>query len=254
MGSFRGLYSVWVILSMAVCFLIYIIPQILCIPFTKAHFLALRINYLWGWTFFRLALIPVKIEWRFDLNQYPRFILCANHFSYLDIPALGMFPKPFKFVGKSQLNKIPLFGLMYNYIHITVNRSSYRSRAESLAKARNAIQQGFNLGFFPEGGIRTKQLPQMVNFQDGAFRLAAENDIPIIPVTFLDNYRILEDDRILSISRQTCKVIYHEPLKARDESEDSIKKLKQEVYRVIQDELNMFHQPETADVEKIHVE
>ncbi len=238
MRTLRSLYSVWVIFSMATCFIIFIIPQILCIPFHRLHFLALRINYLWGWGFFRLALIPIKEEWRFDKKQLDRFILCANHFSYLDIPALGLFPRPFKFVGKSQLSKIPLFGLMYNNIHITVNRSSYRSRAESLSKAREELSYGFNLGFFPEGGIRFDDYPNMKSFQDGAFRLAAEYDIPIIPVTFISNHDILADDRILEINKRSCEVVYHEPIHPSGESDEDIKQLKLAVYRVIQDELD----------------
>ncbi len=182
---------------MVLLFFILIIPLILCIPFQKAHFVALRLNNVWAWCFFRMAFIPVRREWRFKLDRKQQYILCSNHFSYLDIPSLGLFPKPFKFVGKSQLGKIPLFGIMYNNLHITVNRASYKSRAISLRKARTALQNGFNLGFFPEGGIRVKEFPNMVNFQDGAFRLAAENNLPVVPISLLDNYNILFDDEIL---------------------------------------------------------
>lgn len=241
MQFFRRIYSVWAILSIATFFVVFIIPQILCIPFTRAHFLALRLNHLWALGFFRLAFLPVKKDWRFKLDPTQQYILCANHFSYLDIPALGLFPKPFKFVGKSQLSKIPLFGLMYNKIHITVNRSSYKSRAMSLAKARSALKSGFSLGFFPEGGIRLKEFPNMVNFQDGAFRLAVEHNIPIIPVSFLDNHFILPDDDLFLITRKTCRIVYHEPIIPQTASEEEIKKLKSDVHRVIQDELNNSH-------------
>ncbi len=185
--------------------------------------------------------MPLKVEWKFKLDKNQQYILCSNHFSYLDIPGLGLFPKPFKFVGKSQLGKIPLFGLMYNNLHITVNRSSYKSRAVSLRKARTAIQDGFNLGFFPEGGIRLKEFPNMVNFQDGAFRLAAENNLPVVPISLLDNYNILRDDEVFNMRRRICRVVYHEPIWAKDASEEEIKKLKTSVYRVIQDELTSRH-------------
>jgi 1-acyl-sn-glycerol-3-phosphate acyltransferase len=224
---------------MAILFIVLIIPLILCIPIKKTHFLALRIDNLWAWCFFRLALIPIQRKWKFKLQKGQQYILCANHFSYLDIPALGLFPKPFKFVGKSQLSKIPLFGFMYNSLHITVNRASYKSRALSLSKAREAIKNGFNLGFFPEGGIRVKEFPKMIDFQDGAFRLAAQNDLPVIPITFLDNYDIFYDDDMFNMKRKRCRVIYHEPIKAKDDSEEEIKKLKLSVYRVIQNELNI---------------
>lgn len=232
------LYSAWVIFSMAAFFFLFIIPQIACIPFKRAHVLVLRMNYLWAWGFFRLALIPVRQHWKFEPKKNQQYILCANHFSYLDIPALGLFPQPFKFVGKSQLQKIPLFGLMYKYIHITVNRSSYRSRAKSLEQTRQAINDGYSLGVFPEGGIRFSTLPSMVPFQDGAFRVAAECGIPIVPVTFLDNHYILPDDDRFLFQRKKCRIIYHEPIIPASNDEEGIRQLKTKVYRVIQDELN----------------
>ncbi len=233
----RRFYSSWVILAMALCFILFIFPQMLCIPF-RAHRLALRMNYLWARGFFKLALIPVQIDWQFKLDKKQQYILCANHFSYLDIPALGLCPLPFKFVGKSQLQKIPLFGIMYQHIHITVNRSSYRSRAQSLENARKAIIEGHNLGIFPEGGIRFTAFPKMNQFQDGAFRLASECNLPIIPVTFLDNHHILPDNNKLLFRRKKCRIIFHHPVQPNGKSEKDIRQHKMDVYTVIQDELN----------------
>lgn len=234
----RRLYSLWVILSIAIFFFIFIIPLILCVPFRRLHWLALKINYVWAWGFFKLSLIPLEQIWHFKPEKKSQYVLCANHFSYLDIPALGLFPSSIKFVGKSQLGKIPLFGFMYNHIHVTVNRSSYRSRAKSLAKARDEIKHGFSLGFFPEGGIRLKEYPTMVSFQDGAFRVAAENNTPIIPIVFPDNYHILTDDDVFNMRRKKCRIIYLEPIQPFGQTDEDIKKLKNEVFRVIQSVLN----------------
>ena len=200
--------------------------------------MVLWINYVWAWGFFRLAFIPVKSVWEFKPDRNQQYILCANHFSYLDIPALGLFKIPFKFVGKSQLSKIPLFGLMYDKIHITVNRSSFRSRASSLAKAKEEMRNGFNLGFFPEGGIVLKEFPKMERFKDGAFLIAAETNTPIIPISFPNNYEILPDDAILEMRRRSCKVIYHEPIYPKGTGDKAAKQLKEDVFRVIQTSLD----------------
>ena len=223
---------------MAVFFILLILPLTLCAASPHLHKLALRINQIWAWGFFRLAFIPLKIRREFTLEKNQQYILCANHFSYLDIPALGLFPLPFKFVGKIQLSKIPLFGIMYNKIHVTVNRSNYKSRASSLVKARVEMAKGFNMGFFPEGGIILKQYPKLEPFKDGAFRLAVETDTPIVPITFLDNYSILPDDDILNMKRRACRIIYHQPIYPNKEVNDPIKQLKQEVFRVIQTTLD----------------
>jgi len=235
---FRRLYSIWVVFSIVFYFFIFIIPLLLCVPFRKMHRTALRINWVWAWGFFRLAFIPLKQVWHFKPDKKQQYILCTNHFSYLDIPALGLFPYPFKFVGKSQLGKVPLFGLMYNNLHITVNRKSYKSRAQSLLKTREELSNGFNLGFFPEGGIRSVDFSKMSDFKDGAFRIACENNIPIVPIVMLDNYKILKDDQLLDIRRKPCRIIYHAPIYPTGSADSDIKKLKDDVYEVIQKELD----------------
>ena len=219
-------------------FLILIIPLLLMVPFRPLHKVALKINCIWAWCFLKMAFIPVQQEWKFDLDKKKQYILCANHFSYLDIPILGLFPMAFKFVGKSSLARIPVFGYMYRTLHITVNRSSYRSRARSLVKAREAVKAGFNVGFFPEGGIRLESYPNMVSFKDGAFKLAVENNLPIIPVTLPDNYLILNDNDLLNIRRKKCRIVYHEPIWPTGIEDEDVKKLRHEVFRVIQAELN----------------
>lgn len=244
----RRLYSVWAIFSIAIFFFIFIIPMLICVPFRKMHWLALYINRVWAWGFFRLALLPVEIKWEFDFDPNQQYILCANHFSYLDIPALGLFPKPIKFVGKSQLGKIPVFGFMYNKIHIPVNRASFRSRAHSLAKAQKELDNGFSLGFFPEGGIKVTNYPTMAHFKDGAFRLATQNNIPIIPISFPDNYHILMDDELLNITRKNCRMIYHTPIWPSGSSDHDAKQLKDEVFRVIQSELDSYAKASTPEL------
>ncbi len=234
----RRLYSFWAIFSMVFFFLLLIVPLLIMVPFKPLHKFALGINYLWAWCFLKMAFIPVRKEWMFKLDKKQQYIICANHFSYLDIPILGLFPRPFKFVGKSSLARIPLFGYMYKTLHITVNRSSYRSRAMSLIKAREGIENGFNLGFFPEGGIRFSSYPNMVEFKDGAFKIAAENNLPIIPISMPDNFHILPDDDLLNIRRRECHIIFHEPVWPAGQDDEDVKKLRAEVFRVIQTALN----------------
>ena len=78
----------------------------------------------------------------------------------------------------------------------------------------------------------------MMNFHDGAFRLAVESNTPIIPITFLDNYHIQPDDALFGIRRRQCRIIYHRPILPGGESEEDFKQLKQEVFRVIQSTLH----------------
>ncbi len=151
---------------------------------------------------------------------------------------MGLIPLSFKFFGKSSLSTIPVFGYMYRKIHITVNRSSLRSKQYSFEKAKDALDYGFNLAMFPEGGIIAKAPPSMEAFKDGAFQLAVQKQLPILPVTFVNNFQILPDDNRYVFHRAVCNIVIHEPVFPNGTSNKEVDELKQRVYEIIQTELN----------------
>lgn len=242
MKILTGLYTLYAyIIFLFLCLIFVPILTFLCHR-VSWHPLALWLHKVWAWLLFILLFIRVQVERRHTLQPGHRYIYCANHFSYLDIPAMYLFARA-KFIGKSSLGDVPVFGYFFRKIHIAVNRSSFRSRAESLKKAREAMSQGFNVAVFPEGGVLVKQenLPQMVSFRDGAFRLSAENNIPILPVTMPYNYLLVPDGEPLRLHPHICKLIIHDPVYPRGASDEDIKWLRDEVFKVIQGELLAHH-------------
>lgn len=181
--------------------------------------------------------IPLEIEWRFKPIRDQKYIFCANHFSYFDILSL-LTVFPVKFIGKSSGSKIPIVGLIYKNIHVTVNRSDPADRSKSLSQAKEALDQGFNVAIFPEGGIRTtpEEIPQMHPFKEGAFLMSVDKKVPIVPVTLLTNYEILPDQIPIRFYHRPCKMVIHEPI--WPDSHKKAAQLKAETFQVIQDELN----------------
>jgi 1-acyl-sn-glycerol-3-phosphate acyltransferase len=135
------------------------------------------------------------------------------------------------------MENIPLFGFMYRKLHITVDRSSLKSRVNTIVRSLQAIDEGKSLMIFPEGGIITKHPPHLVKFKDGAFRVAIEKQIPIVPVTIPFNWIILPDQPVLMLRRKLMKVIFHEPIETNGYSMDRIDELKNKVFAVINQEL-----------------
>lgn len=202
------------------------------------HPVGLKINYYWAKFFFPIAFLPSKIERNFAPEKGQQYILCANHFSYFDIPAMVRLPISFKFMGKSSIGKVPLFGYMFRKLHIAVDRNTVKGRAESILRAREAINAGFNMAFFPEGGIKVKKIPEMMPFRDGAFRLAVEHGLPIVPVSLLSNYKILPDDGRFLFHPFTIKMVMHAPEWPKGADDEAIKELRERVFNIIQTELN----------------
>lgn len=206
------------------------------------HRIALRLHPYWAKTFFALTFIKVETPGREYLKRDQQYIFCSNHFSYLDIPAFYLLYYG-KFIGKSSITKVPLFGYYFRKMHIPVDRSRTRSRAESVQKSKMELDQGFNLIFFPEGGIVVKyeDQPYMARFKDGAFRLAVEKNIPIVPVVMVNNFLLLPDKSPVRFHRTTCKIIALPPIWPEGNSSDEVKRLRDKTFQLIQEELLKHH-------------
>lgn len=196
-----------------------------------------KINQYWAKIYFALIFLPVKIEIQGKFEKGKPHIFLANHFSYLDVAMMGFVPGDVLFVGKASIRKAPLFGYYFKSLHIAVDRDRLKSRAETMRRAGEALDKGSGIVLFPEGGIYTKHPPKMIPFKNGAFRLAIEKQIPIIPVTLSFNHLILPDDSRLLLHRRAAKMVLNEALDPKDfESEEE---LKAACFAIIQNQLDL---------------
>ena len=232
------LFTLYAAILFILTFLFFLPLFFLSAQNEKWHSLALCVDYIWARIYFPLIFLKVEIDIRFDLIKNQQYILCANHFSYLDVPAIARIPIYTKFIGKSSIASVPLFGYMFRKIHISVDRSNSKSRGQSILQARKALDMGYGLSFFPEGGIKTKNPPQMTPFRDGAFRLAIEKQIPIVPVVFHDNHKIQPDKPEFNITPGKMRIVLHSPILTDTQDEVEIRELKKKVFEIIQSDLN----------------
>ena len=127
-----------------------------------------------------------EIKFKQHIKKGKSYMLVSNHKSMLDIMLmLSLSKDPIVFVGKKELEKIPLFGYFYRRVCILVDRSSPESRKEVYTKAIKRLDTGISVCIFPEGGVPD---PSVIldKFKNGAFSLAIQFQIPIVPITFLD--------------------------------------------------------------------
>lgn len=239
MRLLRTIHTFYCLFVFCVLFLIFFPLFLLPIVFKSQFKLVGIFNRLWAHIFFPLCFIPYKVSSRTKLNSSQQYIFCPNHFSYLDIPTMGLNPANAIFVGKNDMENIPLFGFMYRKLHITVNRSSLKSRMNTILRSLKAIDEGKSLVIFPEGGIITANPPQMTTFKDGAFRVAIEKQIPIVPVTIPHNWIILPDRSPLRVHAGCVTVIFHAPIHPQGYTLDALEEFKKEVYNVINNELSL---------------
>jgi 1-acyl-sn-glycerol-3-phosphate acyltransferase len=202
-----------------------------------AHYL----NRFWGKLYFPIIGMPIKVKYEFEPNPQKAYVFCANHFSYMDIASMGMVIKNYyAFVGKASIKNVPLFGYMFSKLHIQVDRNDKNSRASSMTRSVRALQSGRSIMIFPEGGIVSKHFPQMhLPLKDGAFVMAIQQQVPLVPITFLNNYKIMHDDKY-AVYPQTLRVIVHKPIETKGMTQADVETLKNMFYDTVQGALNQY--------------
>ena len=245
MRFLKWLYTAWGMIVFSVVFFSLLPLLLIPIFFPSQYKLVGILNRIWAKGLFIGILKPYKVEIRGKLDRKKQYIFCPNHFSYIDIPTMGLNPVNTIFVGKSSMSKVPVFGWMYSKLHITVDRSNLKSRYSSLIQSMDAIDQGKSLVIYPEGGIVTKKDPVIARFKDGAFRVAIEKQIPIVPVTIPYNWIILPPYEFL-VWRGMIKVIFHEPIETTGLTLADADALRDKTYAIMNQELNKHVESYTA--------
>jgi len=236
MRFLKWLYTIYGMLVFTVVFAVLLPFLFIPILFPSRYALIGVLNRIWAKSLFIGIGKPYTVEVRGLLDKKKQYIFCPNHFSYIDIPTMGLNPVNTIFVGKSSISKVPVFGYMYSKLHIMVDRSNLKSRYTSMVQSLKAIDDGKSLVIYPEGGIMTKKDPVMSRFKEGAFRVAIEKQIPIVPVTIPYNWIILPPYEFL-VWRGRIKVIFHEPIETQGMTMDDLDALKDKVFTIINDEL-----------------
>jgi 1-acyl-sn-glycerol-3-phosphate acyltransferase len=236
MKVLRGLHTIYCLFVFSILFLVFLGPLLIPMIWRKHFKLVGIINRWWARSLFILSFLPFRVVYKTKLDRKKQYIFCPNHFSYADIPTMGLNQLNAIFVGKIDMENIPLFGFMYRQLHITVDRDRLKSRYSTMLRTLEAIDEGKSLVIFPEGGIVTEKDPIMHRFKDGAFRASIEKQIPIVPVTIPYNWIILPPNEFL-LRWKPIQVIFHEPIDPRPYTMKNIDELKAEVRRIIEQEL-----------------
>lgn len=166
---------------------------------------------IWGWLFCRVFLIPVHVEGNEYLDPKQAYIFVPNHQSMFDIfLLLGFLGHKFKWVMKKELAKVPLVGFACKCCgFIYINRTGKSSIAESMNKADDTLRQHKSLAIFAEG-TRTRT-GRLGTFKRGAFKLAVEQNLPIVPISLNGCYEAMPKGRYL-VKRHPLKLIVHQPI------------------------------------------
>jgi 1-acyl-sn-glycerol-3-phosphate acyltransferase len=184
---FWVLYRIWFYILVAIPIIALFPLLIVSISREKWYPYFFRLARIWS----KFILIGMGFGYSIKREEIPdpkmSYMFVANHTSMADIMLMLVAVKnPFVFVGKQELAKIPLFGFFYKRTCILVDRNSAKSRQAVFLRAQRRLKQGLSICIFPEGGVPEEHI-LLDAFKDGAFRLAINHQIPVVPITFYDN-------------------------------------------------------------------
>ncbi len=158
---------------------------------------AFRLKKVWARLILHNVGIFFTIEKKGSFGDGP-YVYAPNHTSYLDIIiSYLIIPTYFHYMGKVELTRWFMFNIFFKGMNIPVQRGHLRSSYNAYNRAADDVDKGISIAIFPEGMI-PDDTPKLARFKNGAFKLAIEKQVPIVPIIFINGWKILpaNDNRL----------------------------------------------------------
>lgn len=231
----RVLWKIFFVLNF-VAGLLVLFPVFLILlsgkPNFKAAFFFMRL--LARWILFLPGII-VRVRREIPEEEIPQpCVYVANHSSYLDtVISYVIIRKLFVQTGKAEIQKAPLIRIFFRDMNIYVDRKSRSGSYAAFREASERLRQGQSVFIHPEGTIEAKG--QLKPFKNGAFRLAIENQVPVVPVSYMGNWKLLQNGGFFKAHGRPgiARVIVHKPVPTKGMTEEDLVNLRHEVRETI---------------------
>ncbi len=190
-----------------------------------------------------LVLLPVKVEGRELLDKKQSYVFVANHQGSYDIFLVyGFLGRSFRWMMKKELRSIPLIGKASESAgHIFVDKSGPKAIHKTYEQGRQVLKHGVSLVVFPEGA-RTFT-GRMAKFRRGAFQLADELRLPVVPVTIDGSFDVLPRQKGISfVTWHRLRLIIHAPIMPEGQGPEEVQRVLEQSYNVIMRDLPPHYQ------------
>ena len=200
----------------------------------NGHFWGYYPGKWWAQFIIRILMLPVKVEGRENLVEGQSYVFVANHQGAFDIFLIyGFLCRNFKWMMKRQLRQMPFVGKACEAAHhIFVDKRGASKIRATYDSARQTLQGGMSLVVFPEGA-RTFT-GHMGVFKRGAFMLADDIELPVVPLTINGSFDIMPRTRDMKwVVWHPLRLTIHKPIQPIGKGADNIKYLEEESYKVV---------------------
>lgn len=224
------LFYIYVFAWALIMYLITFVALVICYPFDKKRFVVHKISKWLTDSFFGFGLVMKrKVEGIENLDPNGTYVMVLNHNSMVDILSIYNLPLVFKWVSKKEVYRMPIVGrLLLAHGDIVINRASTKEAMQLVhTRGKEWLAKEASVAIFPEG-TRSKD-GEIHNFKAGAFILAKDAEVPILPIVLDGTDRVFRKGFFMNWSnRITIKIL--PPISKEDVVERPIKEVMAEVH------------------------
>jgi len=232
----KKLHRNLLLFSMGFFFFLFWPPLYYCSLKSERYSGMIKLRRAWAFLSALFVGIVFKFEFEEAIDWRKTYIICPYHSSNLDTSMIcGLLKKDnFCFMGKEELLDSLITSIYFRTVDLPVNRDSKMSAFRAFRTAAEKLKNGTNMIMFPEGGIADEYPPRVQEFKNGPFRMAIELQVPIIPVSSLNTWKIMWDDGAKYGSKPgICRIYVRKPVETADLKLSDADTLRDKVQNII---------------------
>lgn len=236
---FARIWALWALLLFMATLLIAIWFYLPCFVLeepSKARWHRI-VSRVWMAVYLTLIGCPIRIKGKENFVEGTNYVVVCNHNSLMDVPVSTPFmPRANKTIAKKSFTRIPIFGWIYAFGSVLVDRKSDASRRKSIEDMKRILAIGLDMVIYPEG-TRNRTKDPLKNFYDGAFRLAVDTQKPILPVVLFHTKKVLPASKFFYLLPHKLEMHFLPAVAATNISADE---LKEKIFQIMWDHYSQY--------------
>lgn len=190
------------------------------------------VSQVWMQVFLHAIGCPLKVKGAEHFNGLENCVIVCNHSSLMDVPVTTPFmPRANKTIAKKSMSRIPVFGWIYSFGSVLVDRKDENSRRKSYDDMKRVLATGLDMLIYPEG-TRNRSGKPLREFHSGAFRLATDTGKPVVPVVLFNTGKVLPPGKPFFL---WPRHLYMHLLPAQKSTGITTEALKEKIFRIMWD-------------------
>jgi 1-acyl-sn-glycerol-3-phosphate acyltransferase len=222
---FARIWALWALLLFVATMLIAMVFYAACFFLAdpaKARWHR-NVSRVWMTIYLNAIGCPLRSSGKENYSMQQNYVIVCNHSSLMDVPVSTPFmPRANKTIAKKSFTRVPVFGWIYSFGSVLVDRNSDASRRKSFEDMKAVLQMGLDMVIYPEG-TRNRTGQPLKSFYDGAFRLAIDTGKPIMPVVLFNTGKVLPPQHFFFLLPHRLEMHFLPPVSPEGMKTDALK-------------------------------